>query len=55
VVVYPREYRGKDVGFEPRCIQQVVLEQLACAIGFGEHLQRQVGVRLVGQLGEPIL
>src|SRR6516165_6765785 len=35
----PREYRGKDVGFEPRCIQQVVLEQLACAIGFGEHLQ----------------
>ena len=31
------------------------MEQLTCAIGFGEYLQRQVGVWTVGQLGESIL
>src|SRR6516165_5037267 len=37
-------FTPRNVGFEARRIQQVILEQLACAISFGEHLQRQIGV-----------
>jgi hypothetical protein len=36
-------------------VQQVILEQLAGPVGFVEHLQRQIGMRPVGQLDQSIL
>jgi len=48
-----------NIGLETGGVQQVILEQLAGAllygVGFGEHLQWQICVRPVGQLGQPIL
>src|SRR5215813_10069854 len=54
-VIHPRDYGSKHVGFETGGVQQVILKQLTGPVGLGERLHRQVGMRSVGQLSQPVL
>ena len=54
-VIHSGDYGGKHVGFETGRVQQVILKQLAGSVCLVEHLQRQIGMRPVGQLSQPIL
>jgi hypothetical protein len=55
VVIDSGEELREDVRLETGGIKEVVLEELACAIGFRIDLQRQLAVRPVRQLRQPIL
>jgi hypothetical protein len=55
MVVDPRHDRGEHVRLKAGGIEQVILKQLAGLVGFGKHLQRQVGMWSIGQLNQPIL
>src|SRR3984893_9062394 len=54
-VIHSGDYGSKHVGFETGGVQQVILKQLAGPVSFVEHLQRQIRMRPIGQLSQPIL
>jgi hypothetical protein len=54
-VIDAGELRCKHVGFEAARVEKVVLKQLTRLVGFRENLQRQVRMRAIRELDQPIL
>jgi hypothetical protein len=55
VVINTGQDSREDVWLKTGCVEQIILKQLTWLVGFVEHLQWQICMRPVGQLGQPIL